>query len=348
MKRGIVILVVISMLLVDCIFVEAQNSAPNGLEDITIAVGDNVITVPQNQEEEVLEELFSQAYDEESGIAAFASAEDIASVTVVREGEQVIPTTPLKTSENIINQGVPLYRLKLKVTVKVNDGRPVTNCAVAAVISGNAGVAGIKTVNTNSAGIGYIEIDVRGVNTVEVKAVCKRMGTALSVSSAPLRSSTVLSCNYESQFYVTAYIVAKEADYKEGKITAAGITGTYRSDFLAAVKLNGTGYTEDGKYIRYNSGASAYAFVTAPTTASGTVPAQNRTIAVDSYYIPLVKINAVWRRGVVQISGIGERVAEDKGGAIQGYRIDEYRGIGRGSLAGFSNGNRTVKYIRTQ
>lgn len=35
MKRGIVILVVISMLLVDCIFVEAQNSAPNGLEDIT-------------------------------------------------------------------------------------------------------------------------------------------------------------------------------------------------------------------------------------------------------------------------------------------------------------------------
>ncbi len=348
MKRGIAILAVIGMLLTDSIFIEAQNNAPDDLENVIIAVGDNMVIVPKSREEEALEELFSQAYDEENEIVTYASAADIASITVVREGEQVIPTTPLKTSENIINQGVPLYRLKFKVTVKANDGRPVANCAVVAVTSGNTGVVGIKTINTNSTGIGYIEIDVRGVNTVEVKAVCKRMGTSLSVQSAPLRSSTVLSCNYESQFYVTAYIVAKEADYKEGKVTATGITGTYRSDFLAAVKLNGTGYTEGGKYIRYNSGTSAYAFVTAPTTASGTVPAQNHTIAVDSYYIPLVKINSVWRRGVVQISGMGERVAEDKGGAIQGYRIDEYRGIGRGSLAGFSNGSRTVKYIRTQ
>lgn len=348
MKIGIAILAAIGMLLTDSICVGAQNNASDDLEDIIIAVSDNMVTVPKNQEEEAIEELFSRAYDEENGIVAYASAADIASVTVVREGEQVIPTTPLKTSENIINQSVPLYRLKFKVTVKANDGRPVANCAVVAVTSGNTGVAGIKTINTNSMGIGYIEIDVRGVNTVEVKAVCKRMGTALSVQSAAVRSSTVLSCNYESQFYVIAYIVAKESDYTGGKVSASGITGSYRSDFLAAVKLNGTGYTADGKYIRYNSNTSSYAFVTEPTTATGTVPAANRTIAVDSYYIPLVKINSVWRRGIVQIFGIGERVAEDKGGAIQGYRIDEYRGIGRGSLTGFSNGNRTVKYIRTQ
>lgn len=53
-------------------------------------------------------------------------------------------------------------------------------------------------------------------------------------------------------------------------------------------------------------------------TASGTKVTKGRTIAVDTNVIPM--------GSKVYIEGVGERVAEDRGGAIKGNRIDVYFG----------------------
>jgi len=49
-------------------------------------------------------------------------------------------------------------------------------------------------------------------------------------------------------------------------------------------------------------------------TASGTLPVSGRTIAVDPRVIPLGT--------VIEIEGIGKRVAEDTGGSIKGKQLD--------------------------
>jgi 3D (Asp-Asp-Asp) domain-containing protein len=57
-----------------------------------------------------------------------------------------------------------------------------------------------------------------------------------------------------------------------------------------------------------------YGFV--QRTASGTIPTQGRTIATDTNVIPFGT--------VVYIYGIGEFIAEDRGGAIRGNTIDKF------------------------
>jgi 3D (Asp-Asp-Asp) domain-containing protein len=49
-------------------------------------------------------------------------------------------------------------------------------------------------------------------------------------------------------------------------------------------------------------------------TATGTLPATGRTVAVDPHVIPL--------GSKIHIEGVGERIAEDTGGKIKGKRLD--------------------------
>ena len=49
-------------------------------------------------------------------------------------------------------------------------------------------------------------------------------------------------------------------------------------------------------------------------TATGTIPATGRTVAVDPHVIPL--------GSKIHIEGVGERIAEDTGGKIKGKKLD--------------------------
>ena len=51
-------------------------------------------------------------------------------------------------------------------------------------------------------------------------------------------------------------------------------------------------------------------------TASGTVPTDGRTIAVDPRVIPLGT--------VIEIEGLGQRVAEDTGSHVKGKKLDVF------------------------
>jgi 3D (Asp-Asp-Asp) domain-containing protein len=53
-----------------------------------------------------------------------------------------------------------------------------------------------------------------------------------------------------------------------------------------------------------------------PITATGTVARAGRTVAVDPAVIPL--------GSRIHIEGLGERIAEDVGGAVKGHHIDVY------------------------
>lgn len=127
---------------------------------------------------------------------------------------------------------------------------------------------------------------------------------------------------------MTVYFTPVESEYNKGKISATGINGTYRSDFLAAVKMKGYGKTESGSYIAYSSGKFLKA--DKPYSCSGTVLKKEKTVAVDNTIIPRYNDQGTWKRATLSIHDLPYyRCAEDSGGGITGYHIDVYAGVGK-------------------
>ncbi len=195
-----------------------------------------------------------------------------------------------------------------------------------------------KITGINSSGEGFIEIDVRGPKSYTLYS------TVDGIRSNQISATQRVSAYYQNLFHCTAYIVALESDYTGAKVTASGITDAkFKSDFLAAVRMNGTGKADSGKYIRWNG--SGYSYIDKPTTATGTEATAGRTIAVESYYIPMAKVGGRWKRATVNISGIGNRVAEDVRGRIVGYKIDIFMGLGKNTIKTWNNVDKTVRLI---
>lgn len=132
------------------------------------------------------------------------------------------------------------------------------------------------------------------------------------------------------RFTITHYTYALEYDplyANEPKVTAPGLTGTYRRGFLygltsgpyknSGVRMQGTGLTEDGRLIHYVSNGR---FGPGPGGVHST-PVPWRTLAVDARVIPLgSKVElAVYREK-------GAFKATDKGEAIIGKKIDVFVG----------------------
>ena len=116
---------------------------------------------------------------------------------------------------------------------------------------------------------------------------------------------------------------AKKKAEKEAKALATLITApvaarsvSYSTDYLAtdAIKANATAL---GNYkLTFYCPCAVCNGTSSGKTASGTIAAEGRTIAVDSSVIPL--------GSRVYIEGYGVFIAEDTGGAIKNNKIDVF------------------------
>lgn len=149
-------------------------------------------------------------------------------------------------------------------------------------------------------------------------------------------SITLDEATYESVFLITTYYTPKETDFspKPTMSNPCGLTGTYRTKFLSTVKLEGSGVAANGTTIQYYNGC--YHTDTCPRTASGVCAQVGVTAAVDPAIVPM--------KSDFNITGIGIRTAQDTGGAIDGYHIDDYVGVGIANYFGDSY-NRAVRLL---
>jgi 3D (Asp-Asp-Asp) domain-containing protein len=146
-------------------------------------------------------------------------------------------------------------------------------------------------------------------------------GTLAGLATPSQTSVAWLPAKYEGQFLVTCYTIANESLAPEEPSTS-GVCGlpekqSYRSAFLKDVKMQGSGEALDGTIVHY-SGRGCYNTDTCARTATGACAAAGTTIAVDPKIIP--------KKSTVNVKIIGSRKAQDTGGMINGYHIDEYVG----------------------
>lgn len=270
-----------------------------------------------------------------SATSTRALPQEIKTITMTQVGQQIIPESPFKG--DLVQNAEVIYRFRYKVVAKRMNGSLVTDMPIESIVY-TGPIKGCKFTKIDSTGIGYIDIDVRGAHKFTVYC---RIPSA-SVRSNVISKVPIEKAPYQKTFYCTGYNTALESDYYDTKVSAPGIKNDkFSQQFLDATKLNGSGKANSGKYLHYNSSSKTFSYCQ-PVTATNTTPTVGKTIAVDPYYIPRAKPNGTWKRATVYLANIGNRVAEDGGGAIKGYRIDVYRGVGKAAMSGWKNGNRAV------
>jgi 3D (Asp-Asp-Asp) domain-containing protein len=246
---------------------------------------------------------------------------------------QVIPTSTSLLSQGVVLDGKPTYRVTVSASVTTNY-----NFSGATVTFNNPNTTNVVSVGTATSTLNPIYIggglySATVSNTYDVRGTVSSFSCTATVGGtnySGTKTSTIsfnTPCNYTSTFRITYYVIAKESDYTGSYTsTASGISTTklFKSAFLSAVKLQGSGYSHYNEYMQYNPSTGNFLIVTTPKTAMGTTPTVNKTIAVDPYFIPRRSGNLA----KVRITDVGDRQAEDGGGAITGYKIDVFYGTG--------------------
>lgn len=124
--------------------------------------------------------------------------------------------------------------------------------------------------------------------------------------------------------------------------------------------MQGTGKTTQGRYVRLNNRPGGWQTnkkgsperLANPSAAEFSYAngvhgkyddfKENYSIAVDKAVIP--------KKAKIEIDGLGERVADDSGGAIDLYHIDNFLGCGKAVVkawlkGGINGTKRRVKYL---
>lgn len=250
-----------------------------------------------------------------------------------------IPTASAIISDGLVYHGIPTYEVVIKYTITGN--RDFTNTPINTSISDVIqGAGGGSVVLVSGGATGLQPVSNSGIYTATLTATYHMWNIQSFVSQATIGGGNysgskaitinrIVPASYANQYYLTYYIIPKETDYLGNYDTsAAGISGLFKSAFLQAVRLNGTGYTHNGAYLTYNSSSGTYNITTAPRTSSGTIPTAGQTIAVDNRYIPRTNWSGNYEYGKVSIANVGIRYAEDAGGSINNYHIDVFMGLG--------------------
>lgn len=274
----------------------------------------------------------------------------------------------LKIEENIFGDTLPiiptasrtdrnrvLYQLTLRARLTRHvDGKPVPDFRLS--IQSSRPNDQIK-ISSNTNGQGEVTLTLSTREPGELELSTTSTGVTMAEFAIKLREAW-----YESPFLITGYNICKEDDFSGDLADGNGLNEKHKDDFLysaTGVAMQGTGVATDGKYIRIvnkpgwkNNSRGHPEWLEKPSSAifeytdgfhgkMGDI-IENHSIAVDIKIIP--------KKGKVEIDGVGKRVADDTGGAIKLYHIDNFLGSGKAVvkawLKGGVNGTkRRVKYL---
>jgi 3D (Asp-Asp-Asp) domain-containing protein len=178
-------------------------------------------------------------------------------------------------------------------------------------------IPGSGIVTTKADGSASISLYTRvqpGVSTVT--------STDSDIQTASPSSVSWLPAKYDNEFLITCYTIANETDWPSttASTDVCGLPekNSYSNRFLKDVRMQGSGVARDGTILHYNKGQQCYNIESCARTATGACAVPGTTTAVDFSVIP--------RSGTINVAIIGERRAQDTGGRITGYHIDEYVG----------------------
>ncbi len=290
-------------------------------------------TFAEAEDSEMSADSETQEDSEISEEDAVASSVDAPILTVWVSG-QCIPTTTSIFYPGITSGGMVVHELAVSAQV-VNslNGRPYQGTTVDWLTGSRFAGALFSSTKTNTSGIATAKFHLRTMEPVTITASYGNASKTITVYP-------VVRARYESPFLITHYFTALEDDYSGSKVSATGVSGTYKSDFLRTVKMEGWGISSNGQGIGYWGGSY---HLGEPSSWLNTPLEEGRSIAVDPNYIPLMRSGPI--RGTVDIASVGLREADDTGGAITGYHIDVYTGVGKASMPSSSSYNSNVTYI---
>lgn len=235
--------------------------------------------------------------------------------------------------------------------IQVRDGRVLTLVDLQIRITqGGHGIAGMYPAlrsshpdedvlslagPTNSAGYTRATATTRTQDTPSV------VGSANPGIQTP-QPATIgwLPARYESSFLVTCYVVSLETDFVDtplvGPVNGLPAARRYHQGFLDDVRLQGSGVALDGTTLHYD-GNGRYSIQSCPLTASGACAEDGQTVAVDPAFVTM--------GAAITLGRLGQRQAQDTGGAIDGYHLDEYYGTRRTACLQAGRRTMTVDFV---
>lgn len=248
----------------------------------------------------------------------------------------IVDDNPVIPADFEMERGKVLTRSTLNISL-LNRGQGVSGTVIPLQSDRGTTDKIVGPGSTNSAGQASATIETRDQST-QSRATPTTPGIFTSIIPAQI---SWLPADYESSFLVTCYGVALETDHMDepSQTNVCGLPpeNSYKTGFIKDTKVQGTGLTASGKYIHYNTGTGCFNSETCPRTATGVCAIDGTTIAVDPNIIP--------RRSTVNVAILGERKAQDGGGWIDGYHIDDFMGTRYSECLGLGRRHSTIRFI---
>jgi 3D (Asp-Asp-Asp) domain-containing protein len=264
---------------------------------------------------------------------------------------------PIIPSTAHVQGGKVLYQVKIKLTItQTSGGSAISGKAVTIKSNRSGDIVRPVVVTSDAHGAAIITLESRNSGDLQLSVENP------DVTAEPL-SVNLKDAWYEDVFLITGYHVCNEEDFGGQLANGNGLSSQHRWNFLykaTGVIMQGTGKALNGRYVRFvsmnttwvlngngnrdyiqNPSQVIFAYTDNVLGAFGPVT-ENHSIAVDRNVIP--------PRAHVQIDGVGDRFADDRGSAIVGHHIDNFLGSGNAVkqawIQGPINGTqRRVKFI---
>lgn len=297
----------------------------------------------------------AQEHDDAKIVQISSPLQDCVCILVL-ETNKFGDTLPIIATNSRTERNKVLYQQKIKALLTYkSDGRPMPNQRFSLKSNRHSDKIDSKG-KTNTQGEITFVLVTREPGELELSPAT----AGITMSKFPIKLQEAW---FESPFLITGYNVCDENDFSGKPVEGKGLDEKHKDDFLygaAGVAMQGTGKTVAGRYIRLanqpggwektpkgnpvrltNPSAAIFKYADDVRGAYGIVK-ENHSIAVDKSVIP--------KKAKVEIDGLGERVADDAGGAIDLYHIDNFLGSGKAVVkawlkGGINGTERRVKYL---